>query len=87
MTDVTTLARRGEAMRPKMTLRIAMAEAERVRELLRAARSADRDEQKKVRHRLRHDIGLSISDFTSSKVGCSEADFDKLVERRAIKIL
>lgn len=63
------------------------AEAERVHELLRKVRGADRDEQKKLRDRLRMDVGFYISDFTRSNAGFTEADFDGLVERGTIKIV
>lgn len=62
-------------------------EAERVRELLRKVRSADRDEQKMLRDRLRIDVGFYISDFSRSNVGFTEADFDSVLERGAIKIV
>lgn len=63
------------------------AEAVRVRELLRQLRSAERDEQKKLRERLRIDVGFYISDFTRSNAGFTDADFDSLVEQGAIKIV
>ncbi|MGT2455450.1 hypothetical protein ACU4GI_20340 [Cupriavidus basilensis] len=63
------------------------AEAERVRGLLRKVRRADRDEQKKLHDRLRIDVGFYISDFTRSNAGFTEADFDSLVGRWAIKIV
>ncbi|MGM3411934.1 hypothetical protein [Ralstonia holmesii] len=64
-----------------------LAEAERVRELLRMVRRAERDEQKKLRNRLRLSVGFYISDFTKSTAGFTEADFDSLVKRGAIKIV
>lgn len=63
------------------------AEAERVRELLQKVRSADRDEQKQLRDRLRTDVGFYISDFTRSNTGFTEGDFNNLVERGTIKIV
>ncbi|GMG94617.1 hypothetical protein ACUXAV_006134 [Cupriavidus metallidurans] len=63
------------------------AEAELVRELLHKVRRADRDEQKKLRNRLRKDVGFYISDFTRSNAGFTEAYFNSLVERGTIKIV
>ena len=40
------------------------AEAERIQDLLRQVRAAATDDQKKLRDRLRIDIGFYISDFT-----------------------
>nr|DAP29560.1 MAG TPA: hypothetical protein [Inoviridae sp.] len=54
------------------------AEAMRIRELLREVRSADRDEQKKLRDRLQIDVSVYISDFTRSNVGFTVDDFDSL---------
>ncbi|CAN7760847.1 hypothetical protein LJR296_006956 [Cupriavidus necator] len=62
------------------------AEAERVRELLRRVRGADRDEQRTLRDRLRNGVGFYNSDFTRSNAGFTVADFDGLVERGTIKI-
>lgn len=64
-----------------------LAEAERVRELLRKIRRAERDEQKKLRDCLRLNVGFYISDFTRSTAGFTEADFDSLVKRGTIKIV
>jgi hypothetical protein len=63
------------------------AEADRVRELLRQVRAAERDEQKKLRDRLRTEVGFYISDFTRSNAGFTEAGFDSLVERGTINIV
>lgn len=63
------------------------AEAVRARELLRQIRAVDRDEQKTLRDRLRSDVGFYISDFTGSKAGFTEADFDSLAEKGTIKIV
>ncbi|RWA45668.1 hypothetical protein AU476_01135 [Cupriavidus sp. UYMSc13B] len=75
----------GGEMRGKSTF--SQAEAERVRELLRRVRRADRDEQKQIRDRLRIDVGFYISDFTRSNAGFTAADFDSLVECGTIKIV
>ena len=63
------------------------AEADRVRELLRKVREADRTDQKALRDRLRKETGFYISDFTSSNAGFTEAAFDSLVARGAVKIV
>lgn len=44
-------------------------EAERIRELLRQIRRADRDAQRTLRGSLRSDMGFFITDFTSSSAG------------------
>lgn len=75
----------GVGMKGKSTF--SQAEAEFARELLRQVRKADCDEQKKLRDRLRIDVGFYISDFTRSYAGFTVADFDGLVERGTIKII
>ncbi|WP_458765917.1 hypothetical protein [Cupriavidus basilensis] len=66
----------GAGMKGKSIL--SPAEAMRIRELLREVRSADRDEQKKLRDRLQIDVSVYISDFTRSNVGFTVDDFDSL---------
>ncbi|WP_247569987.1 hypothetical protein ACQZ3V_01780 [Ralstonia pseudosolanacearum] len=62
-------------------------EAECIRELLRQVRKALPSEQKKLRDRLRIDLGFYISDFTNSNAGFTADAFDCLVERGTIKLV
>ena len=64
------------------------AEAERIRALLRQVREAvSAAEQKKLRDRLRINIGFYISDFARSNAGFTAADFDGLVDHGTIKVI
>ncbi|MBB6580935.1 hypothetical protein [Ralstonia solanacearum] len=63
------------------------AEAERIRDLLRQVRAVTTDDQKKLRDRLRIDVGVYISDFTNSKAGFTATDFDDLVSRQMVRIV
>jgi 2',3'-cyclic-nucleotide 2'-phosphodiesterase (5'-nucleotidase family) len=62
------------------------AEAERIRDLLRQLRRADRDQQMRLRHRLRHEFGFYISNFKRSNAEFSEANFNELAKRGIITI-
>ncbi|KHK58686.1 hypothetical protein PI87_02800 [Ralstonia sp. A12] len=63
------------------------ADAERIRDLLRQVRAAATGDQKKLRDRLRIDVGFYISDFTRSNTGFTAADFDGLVDHGTIQII
>jgi hypothetical protein len=60
-------------------------EFDRIRELVRNLRRADRDEQKSIRRKIRA-IGFFISDFESGS-GFTEGDLSDLVQTRQIKIV
>ena len=61
-------------------------EAEQIRNLLREKTRADRDQQKRIRGKLRK-IGFYITDFDNSSEAFTEADFNELVEIGTISIM
>ena len=60
-------------------------EVAQIRELLATKTTSAANEQKRIRRRLR-ELGFYISDFSSDGEGFSQADFDRLVERRVVEI-
>lgn len=65
--------------------RFSSAEAQQIRDLLTRKTRAARDEQKRLRQRIR-ELGFYISDFQGAPDGFSTADFDQLVSRKVITI-
>jgi hypothetical protein len=67
--------------------RYSAAEGREIRRLLVQLRRSDRAEQKALRARLRrHPLRFYITDWDSSRVGFTAADFDDLVLSDAIEI-
>lgn len=54
-------------------------ELDAIRSLLRRIRSSPREEQKRLRHAMRHEHHFYISDFTDSTAGFTAEDIDALV--------
>src|SRR3989442_177241 len=61
-------------------------ERDEIRALLQAKHHADRDEQKRIRRRLRDNLGFHISDWSSDASGFTVADFDSLVASGQVTI-
>lgn len=61
-------------------------ERDEIRSLLRAKHHADREEQKRIRRRLRNHLGFHISDWSSDASGFTVADFDSLVSSGQVTI-
>ena len=57
-----------------------------IRHLLDAIRHADRDEQKRLRGRLRSEFGFYITDFLTDQAGMTASDLDDLVRRGVIRV-
>lgn len=65
--------------------RFTAAEAAEIRACLARVRKAERDEQKRLRGRLRS-IGFRISDWDTSAAGFTRSDFDKLIKCGSIAV-
>ena len=63
-----------------------VADANKIRQLLKELRQADRTEQKKLRDVLRGKYRFYITDFDTSGSGFTVTDFDNLVNRGRITI-
>jgi len=61
-------------------------EAREIRELLARKTRTSRDEQKRLRQRIRK-LGFYISDFQEDSGAFSTADFDQLVSRKILIII
>lgn len=61
-------------------------ERDEIRSLLRAKHYADREEQKRIRGRLRDHLGFHISDWSGDASGFTVADFDSLVASGQVTI-
>ena len=61
-------------------------ERDEIRSLLRAKHDADREEQKRIRGRLRDHLGFRISDWSSDAAGFTVADFDSLIASGRVMI-
>ncbi len=61
-------------------------EAETIRQLLRRKVQAERNEQKKIRSKLRNDLRFNITDFDEIYSGFGSDDFDRLIELGTIQI-
>lgn len=61
-------------------------ERDEIRLLLRAKQAAERDEQKRIRGRLRNTLGFHISDWSSDASAFTVADFDSLVASGQVTI-
>ena len=61
-------------------------EAETIRQLLRRKIQSERNEQKKIRSKLRNDLRFHITDFDGTYSGFGSDDFDRLIELGTIQI-
>lgn len=61
-------------------------EAAAIRQLLQRKVQVDRDEQKKIRRKLRNGFRFRISDFDKTYSGFGSDDFDRLIELGTIQI-
>ncbi len=71
---------------PKGSSEFTLSESQAIKELLIELRSVDGDAQEKIREILRKDYDFYISDYTDSKSGFTELDFDNLVDKGIIAI-
>jgi hypothetical protein len=67
--------------------RFTRSDADTIRSLLLELRRSERSEQKKIRHRLRSELGFYISDWTQDRRGFTAADFDLLIKNDSIEVL
>jgi hypothetical protein len=64
-----------------------LSQSESIKEMLRLIRSSYQSTQKKHRKSLREDLSFRIEQFTSSKKGFTDHDFNQLVLEGRINIV